>query len=75
VGVIPEALVRKEVAHKSLTELHVTQSMHEKSKGQSKRPGSNGTTLSPSAIDFSFTLSLQLCFEDTARLRQKRQIL
>src|SRR5450756_2032995 len=28
VGVIPEALVRKEIAHKNLTELHVTQSMH-----------------------------------------------
>lgn len=30
VGVIPEALVRKEVAHHHLTELHVTQSMHER---------------------------------------------
>lgn len=30
VGVIPEALVRKEVAHQRLTELHVTQSMHER---------------------------------------------
>jgi uncharacterized protein (TIGR00730 family) len=30
VGVIPEALVRKEVAHHHLTELHITQSMHER---------------------------------------------
>ena len=30
VGVMPEALVRKEVAHKNLTALHVTQSMHER---------------------------------------------
>ncbi|MGR9085933.1 MAG: LOG family protein [Gammaproteobacteria bacterium] len=30
VGVIPEALVRKEVAHDHLTELHITQSMHER---------------------------------------------
>jgi uncharacterized protein (TIGR00730 family) len=28
VGVIPEALAQKELAHKSLTELHVTASMH-----------------------------------------------
>jgi uncharacterized protein (TIGR00730 family) len=30
VGVIPEALVSKEVAHHHLTELHVTQSMHQR---------------------------------------------
>lgn len=30
VGVIPEALMRKEVAHYQLTELHVTRSMHER---------------------------------------------
>ena len=30
VGVIPQALVEKEVAHTKLTELHVTQSMHER---------------------------------------------
>lgn len=30
VGVIPEALVRREVAHAGLTELHVTRSMHER---------------------------------------------
>ncbi len=30
VGVIPEALVQKEVAHRGLTELHVTRSMHER---------------------------------------------
>ncbi|MBA1145615.1 TIGR00730 family Rossman fold protein [Ectothiorhodospiraceae bacterium WFHF3C12] len=30
VGVIPENLVRKEVAHPSLTELHVTDSMHQR---------------------------------------------
>lgn len=29
-GVIPEALVRKEVAHQGLTELHVVRSMHER---------------------------------------------
>ena len=29
-GVIPEALVRKEIAHRGLTELHVTSSMHER---------------------------------------------
>lgn len=30
VGVIPKALAHKEVAHPNLTELHVTQSMHER---------------------------------------------
>jgi uncharacterized protein (TIGR00730 family) len=30
VGVIPEALVQKEVAHTGLTKLHITQSMHER---------------------------------------------
>ena len=30
VGVIPEALMKKELAHKGLTELHVVQSMHER---------------------------------------------
>ncbi|MGR8953493.1 MAG: LOG family protein [Gammaproteobacteria bacterium] len=30
IGVIPEALMRKEVAHYQLTELHVTRSMHER---------------------------------------------
>ena len=30
VGVMPEALVAKEVAHKGLTELHVVKSMHER---------------------------------------------
>ncbi len=29
-GVIPEALVRKEIAHRGLTKLHVTSSMHER---------------------------------------------
>lgn len=29
-GVMPEAIVRKEVAHRGLTELHVTSSMHER---------------------------------------------
>ncbi|MFZ3084341.1 TIGR00730 family Rossman fold protein [Rhodoferax ferrireducens] len=50
VGVIPEALVRKEVAHKSLTELHVTQSMHKRktlmaelSDGFIAMPGGIGT--------------------------------
>jgi uncharacterized protein (TIGR00730 family) len=50
VGVIPEALVRREVAHKHLTELHVTQSMHERkmlmaelSDGFIALPGGIGT--------------------------------
>jgi uncharacterized protein (TIGR00730 family) len=30
IGVIPESLARREVAHRSLTELHVTQTMHER---------------------------------------------
>ncbi|MBJ6724569.1 TIGR00730 family Rossman fold protein [Geomonas sp. Red875] len=30
VGIIPDALVKKEVAHTGLTELHVTRSMHER---------------------------------------------
>ena len=30
VGVIPESLARREVAHRSLTELHVTETMHER---------------------------------------------
>jgi uncharacterized protein (TIGR00730 family) len=30
VGIIPEALVQKEVAHTGLTQLHVTRSMHER---------------------------------------------
>ena len=30
VGVIPKALAHKEVAHQNLTELHITQSMHER---------------------------------------------
>jgi hypothetical protein len=50
VGVIPKALARKEVAHKSLTELHITQSMHERktlmaelSDGFIAMPGGIGT--------------------------------
>jgi uncharacterized protein (TIGR00730 family) len=50
VGVIPDALVRKEIAHKNLTELHVTQSMHERktlmaelSDGFIALPGGIGT--------------------------------
>lgn len=50
VGVIPDALVQKEVAHKNLTELHVTQSMHERktlmaelSDGFIAMPGGIGT--------------------------------
>jgi uncharacterized protein (TIGR00730 family) len=39
VGVIPESLVRKEVAHKGLTELHVTQSMHERKTIMAKLAG------------------------------------
>jgi uncharacterized protein (TIGR00730 family) len=50
VGVIPEALMRKEVAHHRLTELHVTHSMHERktlmaelSDGFIALPGGIGT--------------------------------
>lgn len=50
VGVIPEALVRKEIAHRNLTELHITQSMHERktlmaelSDGFIALPGGIGT--------------------------------
>ncbi len=50
VGVIPQALARKEVAHKGLTELHITQSMHERktlmaelSDGFIAMPGGIGT--------------------------------
>jgi uncharacterized protein (TIGR00730 family) len=50
VGVIPEALARKEVAHTNLTELHVTRSMHERktlmaelSDGFIALPGGIGT--------------------------------
>ena len=50
VGVIPEALARKEVAHSGLTELHITQSMHERktlmaelSDGFVALPGGIGT--------------------------------
>jgi len=50
VGVIPDALVRKELAHTNLTELHVTQSMHERktlmaelSDGFIAMPGGIGT--------------------------------
>jgi uncharacterized protein (TIGR00730 family) len=50
VGVIPEALLKKEIAHKGLTELHVTGSMHERktlmaelSDGFIALPGGIGT--------------------------------
>ena len=50
VGVIPEALKRKEIEHKGLTELHVTTSMHERktlmadlSDGFVAMPGGVGT--------------------------------
>jgi hypothetical protein len=50
VGVIPRALARKEVVHRHLTELHVTQSMHERktlmadlSDGFIAMPGGIGT--------------------------------
>lgn len=50
VGVIPQALARKEVAHAGLTELHVTQSMHERKTLMAERsdgfialPGGIGT--------------------------------
>lgn len=50
VGIIPEALVQKELAHTDLTELHVTQLMHERktlmakfSDGFVALPGGIGT--------------------------------
>jgi len=50
IGVIPEALAHKEVAHQNLTKLHVTQSMHERkllmadlSDGFIALPGGIGT--------------------------------
>ncbi|MGJ0486489.1 MAG: TIGR00730 family Rossman fold protein [Methylomicrobium sp.] len=50
VGVIPEALMRKEVAHYQLTEMHITHSMHERkmrmaelSDGFIALPGGLGT--------------------------------
>lgn len=50
VGVIPKALAHKEVAHQHLTELHITQSMHERkmlmaelSDGFIALPGGIGT--------------------------------
>ena len=50
VGVIPQALARKEVVHRHLTELHVTQSMHQRktmmaelSDGFIAMPGGIGT--------------------------------
>jgi hypothetical protein len=50
VGVIPQGLARKEVVHRHLTELHVTQSMHERktlmaelSDGFIAMPGGIGT--------------------------------
>jgi len=50
VGVIPESLVRKELAHGGLTELHVTASMHERKRLMAERadafvalPGGAGT--------------------------------
>lgn len=50
IGVIPKALAHKEVIHKNLTELHITQSMHERkmlmaelSDGFIALPGGIGT--------------------------------
>ncbi len=50
IGIIPKALAHKEVAHKNLTELHVTDSMHERkmlmaelSDGFIALPGGIGT--------------------------------
>lgn len=48
VGVIPEALARKEVVHKSLTEIHVTQSMHERKTLMAER--SDGFIAMPGGI-------------------------
>lgn len=50
IGIIPEALMKKELAHRGLTELHVVQSMHErktlmaqKADGFVALPGGAGT--------------------------------
>ncbi len=50
IGILPEALMKKELAHKGLTELHVVQSMHERktmmaarSDGFIAMPGGIGT--------------------------------
>lgn len=50
IGVIPEALLRKELAHLSLTELHVVETMHERKAMMAEKadafvalPGSVGT--------------------------------
>lgn len=50
IGIIPEALMKKELAHRSLTELHVVKSMHErktmmaeKADGFVALPGGVGT--------------------------------
>ena len=50
IGVIPEPLMRKELAHRGLTELHVVQSMHERKTMMAERadgfvalPGGAGT--------------------------------
>ena len=50
IGVIPEALVEREIEHKNLTKLHVVRSMHERkalmselSDGFIALPGGNGT--------------------------------
>src|SRR5690606_19434964 len=50
IGVIPEPLMRKELAHRGLTELHVVQTMHERKTMMAARadgfvalPGGAGT--------------------------------
>lgn len=48
VGVIPEALARKEVVHKGLSELHITQSMHERKTMMAER--SDGFIAMPGGI-------------------------
>ncbi len=40
-GVMPESIVRKEVAHRGLTELHVTSSMHERKMMMADRDASS----------------------------------
>ncbi len=38
-GVIPESLMRREVGHRGLTELHVVQTMHERKQRMAERAG------------------------------------
>lgn len=48
IGVLPEALMKKELAHRGLTELHVVKSMHERKTIMAER--SNGFIAMPGGI-------------------------